>query len=204
MCPHKNYYKQHEKEEQNTDLTVIESPEIEPVSLEEAKEHLRVHHDMEDDLIENNLIPAAREYCEGFQNLSYYTQKLIYTLDVDPDGIIELPRPPLQEIEAVEFKNKDGDIIKVQDYFVDENSSRILVDDWPKEEKYPMGAYRITYLAGYDEIDKVSKKVKQAMKLLIGHWYIHREQVVADAGAIPYEVQKAVDSLLWQDRNYKA
>ena len=41
----------------------------EPVTLEEAKKHLRVEHDDEDDLIQG-LITTAREYCEGFQNIS--------------------------------------------------------------------------------------------------------------------------------------
>lgn len=41
----------------------------EPVLLEEAKKHLRVEHDDENDLI-LNLITAAREYCEGFQNIA--------------------------------------------------------------------------------------------------------------------------------------
>jgi uncharacterized phage protein (possible DNA packaging) len=51
---------------------------MEPVTVAEAKQHLRVEHDDEDALI-TNLITAAREYCEDFQNV-----KLVPGEDEEP------------------------------------------------------------------------------------------------------------------------
>lgn len=44
----------------------------EPISLAEAKAHLRVVFDDDNDYIEN-LITAARQYAEGYQNRVYMT-----------------------------------------------------------------------------------------------------------------------------------
>jgi uncharacterized phage protein (predicted DNA packaging) len=97
----------------------------EPISLQEAKKHLRVEFDDDDDLIQG-LIVAAREYAEGFMN-----------------------RP-------LAAKTED------------------------------------------EEAPEVKQKWKQAMLLLIGHWYEHRESVTA--GSL-VEIPMGVEMLLWQDRN---
>lgn len=54
----------------------------EPITLEEAKQHLRVVTDDDDALI-GNLIPAAREYAENYQNR-------IFASD-DPEVEVEVP-----------------------------------------------------------------------------------------------------------------
>jgi hypothetical protein len=73
------------------------APTTEPLSLIEAKEHLRIDSNQEDGLLQN-LIAAARGYCETFQNRSYLTQTLELWLDEFPcEDHIDLPRPPVQE-----------------------------------------------------------------------------------------------------------
>jgi hypothetical protein len=75
------------------------APAVEPLTLEEAKNHLRVDADIdEDDALINNLIAAARQDCEKFQNRAYITQTWELWLDAWPEkDYIELPLPPLQE-----------------------------------------------------------------------------------------------------------
>ncbi|WP_096232267.1 head-tail connector protein [Thermoanaerobacterium sp. RBIITD] len=58
-------------------LILIEGPELEPVSLEEAKLHLRVDGTEEDALI-SALISTAREFCESFTGRSLALQTFEY------------------------------------------------------------------------------------------------------------------------------
>ena len=82
-------------------------PAIEPVTLEELKDHLRVDSVDEDALL-TGLLAAAREWCEGFQNRAYITQTLQLWLDEWPAGnAIVLPRPPLQSVASVKYYGTD-------------------------------------------------------------------------------------------------
>ena len=89
------------------------------------------------------------------------------------------------------------------DYFLDIKSElgRIGLaygDAWPSTTLRPQNGVCITFLAGYGTTAaSVPEKVKQAMKLLIGHLYEHRESVADKQMA---EVPMAVGSLLWQER----
>jgi uncharacterized phage protein (predicted DNA packaging) len=49
-----------------------------------------------------------------------------------------------------------------------------------------------------EEDPAVPQKWKQAMLLLIGHWYQNRESV--NIGNITFEVPMSTEMLLWQDR----
>jgi len=55
-------------------------PAIEPVTLEELKDHLRIDS-ADEDAVLTGLLAAAREWCEGFQNRAYITQTLQLWLD---------------------------------------------------------------------------------------------------------------------------
>lgn len=77
-------------------LKISVAPVTEPVSLDEAKLHLRVDLTDEDTLIDT-LIAAAREDCEKFQNRAYISQTWELWLDAFPSrNYIELPLPPFQ------------------------------------------------------------------------------------------------------------
>src|SRR5690606_1240366 len=69
---------------------------------------------------------------------------------------------------------------------------------WPSGQLMPGMPIRIEYTAGYGAAEKVPERVKQAMLLLIAHWYENREAVVV--GAVGRSVELAVDALLGQDR----
>lgn len=75
-------------------LSLVTGPETEPVTLDEAKDHLRLTTDDENDLIEA-LIVSAREYAETFTHRAFLTQTWDEKLDAFPD-VLEVPLPPLQ------------------------------------------------------------------------------------------------------------
>src|SRR6266516_4404400 len=64
-------------------LRLITPPAVEPLTLAEAKQHLRVDGDEENPLI-SGLIAAARRTCENFQGRAYVLQGWRLTADDFP------------------------------------------------------------------------------------------------------------------------
>lgn len=187
-------------------LRLLVPPAIEPVTLDEAKLHLRVDNDDENTLIEA-LIKAAREYAEVFQNRAYITQTWELWLDNWPKWAeypyFRLPRSPLQTVESIKYYDSDGGEHVVTDYIVDDISEPARVipagDSWPNVSLRKANGIAITFKAGYgDDAASVPASIKQALLLLVGHWYENRENVVL--GAAVQEMPFAAKTLLWQER----
>lgn len=186
-------------------LVRVTAPITEPVTLAEAKSHLRVDTTDDDDII-TALIQAAREWCEEFQNRSYLEQTWQLWLDAWPDDDeIVLPRPPLQSVTSVKYYDTDDTeyTLDSSNYIVDAYSEpgRIVLaygKTWPSTTLRPANAVVVEYVAGNSEATSVPQRVKQAILLLVGHWYEHREAVLV--GSVSKEIEFAVQSLLWLDR----
>ena len=181
------------------------APAAEPVSVIEAKEHLRVDIGDDDTLIEA-LITAAREYVEQGSRRALVTQTWRLNLDQFPAGPeIELPRPPLQSVTSVTYRDSDGttNTLSSSIYEVDTDSTpgRIRLaygEDWPSDTLAETNPVRITFVAGYGDADDVPRRWKQAILLLVGHWYENREATIS--GTIPRSIPFAVESLINLDR----
>lgn len=182
-------------------LTVITEPEVEPLSLDDAKQHLRFSHDYEDDLI-RSLIVAARRYAETYTGKAFITQTLKLTRDTFPNGCFRLPRPPLQTVTHIKYTNTLGVLTTVDSstYVVDATTEvgRIGLADgetWPTDAIQQIAAVQVTYDAGYgDTASSVPQTIKQAMKLLIGHWFANREAVGSVGGPIEMSVKALLGS----------
>lgn len=192
-------------------LTVITEPDAEPLTLEEAKTHLRFSSDHESDLI-RSLIVAARKHAETYTGKSFITQELRLTRDSFPcDGdCIRLPRPPLASVTAdadwpdlgVFYTDTNGDEQEMDSslYVVDTTSGigRIGLaygETWPTDAIKQISAVRVQYLAGYGNLPSdVPDTIKSAMKLLIGHWFVNREAVGNVGGPVAMAVQALLGS----------
>lgn len=190
-------------------IKLITAPTAEPLTLAEAKEHLRIDADItvDDNYISTVLIPAAREYCEGFQNRAYIAQTWELWLDAWPDkDYIKILRPPLQSITSVKYYGTDNTeyTMATADYFVDTKSEpgRLVLaygKSWPSTTLRPTNGVCITFKAGYgDAASTVPKAVGQAMRLLLGYWFENREAVAF--GVVSKEIEFSVHNLLWLDR----
>jgi len=170
---------------------------VEPISLVEAKAHLKVDVTADDDYI-TALITAARQRLEIDAGLAIITQTLEMGLDCFPmDGSpIKLKRPLLQSITSIIYVDSDG-----VDITWDSSEYRMDLASKPARitpaygYSYPVaiavtGAVKIRYVAGYgDAGTDVPKDLIRAMLMLIGHWYENREDVVI--GTITSTVPKA-------------
>ena len=164
-----------------TSLQLVLGPTEEPVSLAEAKAHLRVDLDADDAFIED-AITAARATLELEMRRSFLTTYWTLGLDAFPDRRrLRLPRPPLQSVEGITYLDGDGTAQTLDPavYGVDTLSEpgRVYLKPaqvWPGTSAVP-NAVQITFVAGWDDVLYVPAGIKSAIKLLLGHLYENRE-----------------------------
>ena len=160
----------------------------------------------EDNLL-TMLISAAREYCENVTGRALATQTIEYYLDKFPsDDFFELPRPPLQSVTSIIYKDSAGastTMTLTTQYLVDSDRTvgRIVLPygvTWPSFTAYTVNPITVKYVCGYYASNLIPKAIKQAMLLLIGHWYENREAVLV--GTVSKTIEFAVQALLSQYR----
>jgi uncharacterized phiE125 gp8 family phage protein len=188
----------------NKSVNIKTKPTTEPITLEEAKAQLNVTCDADDDYIET-LITVARTYAEQFQNRSYITQTLELRMDCFPAYLIELPRPPSISLTSIKYIDTNGDVqtLDSSKYTTDFNSyvARLVPafnEVWPTTRRV-IDAVTIEYQAGYGAASDVPETIKQAIRLMIGEWYLYREAIInGTINKIPF----GVDALLTLEKVY--
>lgn len=167
-------------------LALTAAPSETPVSLAEAKAHLRVLHANDDTAI-SALIAVATRMVDGRYGLlgrPLVTQSWEYRIDAFPDcGTIVLPLPPLISVGAVTYVDGAGAVqtLSASQYVVDTATFEGQIRrgyglDWPATRDEPH-AVRIVFTAGFGAAAAVEQPIKQALLLMIGHWYANREAV---------------------------
>lgn len=189
-------------------VSVGTGPVTEPVTVLEAKLHLRIDHD-DEDLLVARLIAGARRYAEMVSRRAFVTQTLVGGLEQWPrDNVIELPYPPLKSVTSITYVNAAGatDTLASTGYGVDTKRGRIyLAQDaqWPSATLRTYDPITVTWVAGYGDMGTfVPDMYRQAILLIVGHLYENREAVVATQGISMGVLPMAVDALLMTDRGY--
>lgn len=193
-------------------LSLVTSPDDEPVTVEDAKIHVKVDTDDEDALIAS-LVQAAREYCEVFTGRKCLRQTWDLKLDDFPcNGFaMELPFPPVSSVTSVSYVDADGVTQTwaagatgyTTDLPVGPQASHARVFPsygvWYPATRSQPNAVTVRFVCGYGtDAATVPAGFVAAIKLLLGHWYLNRESVVI--GTVSTSVQTTVDALLWPYR----
>lgn len=180
----------------------LAQPVTEPVTLAEAKLHLRVDVGDDDALI-TALIIAARQYCESLSGRTLAQRSYLQTMESFPaDGIdIVLRRSPVTAITSVNYYDATGTDVAMTvttDYRTNFNliPARVRLPVLTKlwAQTYVVDdAVRIVYTAGAATAPTAAK---QTILLLVGHWYENRESVVvgATSNAVDCTVTSLIDS----------
>jgi uncharacterized phiE125 gp8 family phage protein len=183
-------------------LELLTPPASEPISLAEAKAHLRVDHDDEDALIAR-LVIAARESCERITGRAFIAQSWRLWCDGWPDcalRAISIPRPPLISVTSVAAYDRSGAATTLSSdaYIVDSAAApgRIVLKDTTvlPADLREANAIAVTYQAGYGaNAANVPAGIRAAVLSLVAHLYEARgegETPPPDALALlaPYRV----------------
>jgi len=158
---------------------LLQGPPVEPVSLAEAKAHLRIDTTDEDDLI-GALIVAARVAAETEIRRVMIEQSWRAIVETWPQAGLELPVQPALAIDAVRAIDDDdvATTLDTADYeFEIADGSITLVNPVTGTDHY-----EIDFTAGYGAAgDDVPQPLRQAILMLVTHWYEHRS-AVGDTG----------------------
>lgn len=176
-------------------------PTIDPVRLEEAKSHLIVSHDEDNGLIAD-LVSAATKLVEAQTGRQLLTAN--WTLYADRfDLEMQLRLCPVQSIESVKYIDVAGALqtLSSATYQLDAVSEPARLTTaygyyWP-DTREELNAVRVEFVAGYGGRLDVPKEAKQAILLLVGHWYEHREAVGQVGTEIALAYESLVSSLRW-------
>lgn len=176
-------------------LQLKTAPTVEPVTLDEAKLHLRVDGADEHTLI-TDLIMGARQLAERETKRAFITQTWEMFLDYAPPEI-EIPKPPLQSVVEITVFDEDGGEALVDNttYIVDPSQNsrgRVKVKSglgWPSHREF--ASFRIEFKAGYgDAATDVPQALKQKLLQMIAYLYDNR-------GLEEEEISEKTRKLFW-------
>lgn len=183
--------------------TITTAPTEEPLNLKEVKLFLKEEQETNNALIKN-MIVGARKICEAKTNRKLVTQTVKLSLDEFPDNEIEIQGSPIQSITHVKYYDSDNaqQTLAATNYQIDITTEPARFDI-SSTGTFPdtydrFNAVELTFVAGYGLGSSVPDNIKQAMYLMIGHWYENREDVVV--GRQVNEVPMASEALLALER----
>lgn len=182
-------------------LSLQTAATTEPLTLAEAKRHCNIADELDaHDTYLTALTVAAREYVEAYTGRQLINATWDLVLDRFPVyGPIYLPKSPLSSITSITYLDADG-----ASQTWSSANYRVITSTEPGtvnlayQVTYPTtrnvaGCVTVRFVAGYGSTAaSVPKAVKQAMLLLVGHWFANREAL----GNVGGMVEMAVESLL--------
>lgn len=182
-------------------MTLVTAPAIEPLTLAEVRDHCRIDND-DSDAILRNLIRASRAYSETYLHRALIQQT--WDITFPAFGDMEIPKAPLSSVTSVKYYDEDAvqqtlasSVYKV----ASADPSYITLDEdqeWPTVQPI-IEPITVRIVAGYgDEAEDVPQMTRQAMLILISHWYENREASIV--GVSSQTAPLGVQSLLSPDR----
>ncbi|KAB7741605.1 hypothetical protein F2P47_04160 [Parvibaculum sedimenti] len=169
-------------------LILTAGPAEEPVTLAEARAFLRLDDTSEDTLV-TALITAARATLEAETRRAFVTQHWRLLVDRFPEDAIVLPLAPVSAVSAISLiaRTAPDEALDAALYELDlaGEPPRVWRADgavWPKAKRRIAGI-AIDFTAGYGGAASVPQPLKQAVLMLVAHWYETRLPVAYDGAA---------------------
>lgn len=188
---------------------VVGSPSAEPLTTAEARTHCGIPSaDTSHDTFLDSLVTAARQKWERDTDTVCITSTVTERM-TDLSGLaIALAKRPVQSITSVQYVDSNGSTqtFSSANYSLLTHSpyAQVLLGYdaiWPSP-RGGIGDVTITYVAGYNGASAVPKAWKQAMLLLVSHWFENRSAV--NVGSAVIELPQAYEMLAmnWRRSTY--
>jgi hypothetical protein len=160
---------------------LLSTATVDPITLAEAKAHLRVDHEEEDDLIAS-LVKAATAYLDGMSGtLGRCIMPQTWQVSVDAPGCVTLPLPDVTEATGAYAAGNAPLIVKP-------SAAGPVVE--------VSEACQVTFICEMPA--RLLPAVQAAIKLLVGHWYENREAASQyNMTAVPMAVDVLLTPLRW-------
>lgn len=179
-------------------LSLVTPAAADPVSVDEARDHCRLTTDDEDEQLAA-WIKAATELGQKRTNKQFITATWKLTLDAFPAWEICLRRSPVQSVTSIVYVDDAGSsqTLSASLYRLVSTVDPPIIEpaynqSWPATRQQA-GAVEVTFVAGFGAASAVPARVKQAILLMVGHWYQNREAIIV--GTISSETPFAADML---------
>lgn len=179
---------------------IVDQPAEEPVTVAEAKAHLRVTHALDDDAIEEN-IAAARRYLESQWGIAIIEQTWRAVVDEWPDDGVALRPHPVTALSAVKVWDGSAmaDVADLTAYqLIEGRPARAILESGSVSPARTRQGIAVHFTAGWADAAAVPQNVKRAILLLVGHWYRNREaSVSAKTGfGVSADLTRGVEDLM--------
>jgi len=180
--------------------SLVTAPSEYPVSIDQCKSDLRIQHEMDYDLIDD-FIAAATDYAQEYLGKKIISQTWDFSTSyADSCDRIYLPYANAQSITSIKYYDADNveQTLTVADYYFYKLDDKAFL--MPKPDKnWPVvysriDAITIRFVVGYGGATEVPAAIVRAIRLLVAHWYEHREAVTLNA--TPSALIMGVESLL--------
>ena len=199
-------------------LTLITDATVEPVTLADAKNYLRLEITNDDSVI-SDLITTARQQVEADCNRSFISTTWEQRFDnfwnaqtpwkgrplyQVPYYQLNLFRPPLISVSSITYYDQSGNLqtLDPSQYTVCTGTPGFITSLpsqlFPYTQAGRPEAVRVTFLGGYGtDATHVPSAAKQATRLLVYHWYLNRGVVGEVGPEIAQDYQSLIKQLWW-------
>lgn len=157
-------------------LAIVTQPAAEPISLEEAKDHLRVTGTDDDARIEPKIV-AIRQWTEEFLRRRLVTQTLDWRFDFFPADEFDFPVGPIQSVTSISYVDTAGatQVLSASLYQADlyAEPGRLapaFAQVWPSTREQ-FNAVTVRCVAGYGDPPLVPRPIIAAMLMLLDASY---------------------------------
>ena len=167
----------------------VTAPAEAPISLAQAKAHLRIDYE-DDDLYIAALIDAATGHLDGWSGLlgrALVTQTWRQDFPSLPaDGKFRLPLAPVAAVSSITYLDAEGAVQTLDPAaytlpVADGLGPYVRLVAAPPATARRDDAVSVTFTAGYGPPADVPAAIRHALLLLVGHWYAAREAASAVA-----------------------
>ena len=188
---------------------VVEAPTKEPVTVDEAITHLREDIGFAQASYIMALIRAARQHVESITGYAALEQiwevpRRSFPASRGPRlqrwareerEPLYLPGGNIKDVVSIKYVDTDGETKDYEDFHLRKAPPPLVepLSEWPATADRS-DAVLVRIKVGHETPEAVPEPLRQAMLLLIGHWYANREAV--NVGNIVNEYPMAVDALL--------